>query len=186
VPLRELRASDAQSLFALVPLGYLKDADLKDRWGNYYRSNLQGNTTYDWFSISSAGPDGTWGTGDDLTDIGEQFQKIAWILLGFALLFLGMGFVADQTQAWANVLITAFNLTCVGLGGLFLLAIQSITGARWSDPITPAAIDSPAEPMACTMLFSSMVDLPNRLKTAMASTAMGIEADTVSPARKAR
>ena len=73
-----------------------------------------------------------------LADIGEQFQKIAWILLGFAILFLGMGFIAHPTQAWANVLITAFNLTCVGLGGLFLLAIQSITGARWSDPILKA------------------------------------------------
>ncbi len=51
---------------------------------------------------------------------------------------------------------------------------------------TPAAIDSPAEPMVCTMLFSRMVDLPNRLKTAIASTAMGIEADTVRPARNAR
>ena len=73
-----------------------------------------------------------------LSDIGEQFQKIAWILFGFALLFFVMGFLADATQAWANVLLTAFNLTCVGLGGLFLLAIQSITGARWSDPILKA------------------------------------------------
>src|SRR5574341_320481 len=36
------------------------------------------------------------------------------------------------------------------------------------------------------MLFSRMVDFPSRLNTAMASTAMGIEADTVSPARSAR
>ena len=51
---------------------------------------------------------------------------------------------------------------------------------------TPAAIDSPADPIVWTMLFSRIVDLPKRLKTAMASTAIGIEADTVRPARSAR
>jgi hypothetical protein len=50
----------------------------------------------------------------------------------------------------------------------------------------PAAMDSPAEPMVCTMLFSRIVERPRRLNTALASTAMGIEAETVSPARSAR
>ena len=50
---------------------------------------------------------------------------------------------------------------------------------------TPAAIDSPAEPMVWTMLFSRMVESPSRLSTAMASTAIGIEAQTVRPARSA-
>src|SRR5689334_24112713 len=36
------------------------------------------------------------------------------------------------------------------------------------------------------MLFSRMVERPIRLKTAMANTAIGIEADTVKPARMAR
>ena len=51
---------------------------------------------------------------------------------------------------------------------------------------TPAAIDSPAEPMVWTMLFSRIVDFPIFLKTAMARTAIGMEAETVSPARRAR
>jgi hypothetical protein len=51
---------------------------------------------------------------------------------------------------------------------------------------TPAAIDSPAEPIVCTMLFSRMVEWLNRLNTAIASTAMGIDAETVRPARSAR
>lgn len=90
-----------------------------------------------------------------LSDIGEQFQKIAWILFGFALLFFVMGFLADATQAWANVLLTAFNLTCVGLGGLFLLAIQSITGARWSDPILKAHRAMPSLlPIAGVMMLA--------------------------------
>ena len=51
---------------------------------------------------------------------------------------------------------------------------------------TPAATDSPADPMVWTMLFSRMVEPPKRFRTEMASTAMGIEALTVSPARRPR
>ena len=50
--------------------------------------------------------------------------------------------------------------------------------------ITPAATDSPAEPVVCTMLFSRIVDRPNARRMLIESTAMGIEAETVSPARK--
>jgi hypothetical protein len=46
---------------------------------------------------------------------------------------------------------------------------------------TPAAMDSPAEPVVCTMLFSRIVDRPSVRKKATDSTAMGIEAETVSP-----
>ena len=51
---------------------------------------------------------------------------------------------------------------------------------------TPEAIDSPADPMVWTMLFSRIVEPPSRFSTEMASTAMGIEALTVSPARRPR
>src|ERR1700733_2305525 len=49
--------------------------------------------------------------------------------------------------------------------------------------ITPAAADSPAEPVVCTMLFSRIVDRPNARRMLIERTAMGIEAETVSPAR---
>src|SRR6266404_1821384 len=49
--------------------------------------------------------------------------------------------------------------------------------------ITPAASDSPAEPVVCTMLFSKMVDRPNARRMLMERTEMGIEAETVRPAR---
>ena len=52
--------------------------------------------------------------------------------------------------------------------------------------ITPAASDSPAEPVVCTMLFSRMVEPPSFLSSEMDRTAIGIEAETVSPARSAR
>src|SRR6266852_4450038 len=49
--------------------------------------------------------------------------------------------------------------------------------------ITPAANDSPADPVVCTMLFSRMVDRPNARRMLIDSTEIGIDADTVSPAR---
>jgi hypothetical protein len=51
---------------------------------------------------------------------------------------------------------------------------------------TPAASDSPADPIVWTMLFSRMVDPPRRFNTEIASTAIGIEALTVRPARRPR
>ena len=50
--------------------------------------------------------------------------------------------------------------------------------------ITPAATDSPADPVVCTILFSRIVDLPNARRIEMDSTEMGIDAETVSPARR--
>ncbi|MHB9024014.1 MAG: MG2 domain-containing protein [Armatimonadota bacterium] len=66
-----------QTLFYLVEKGYLKIRDLKDRWGNYYKTELYGARNYDnWFTLSSAGPDGRWGTIDDIT--AEQIMKNRW------------------------------------------------------------------------------------------------------------
>src|SRR3954469_18036289 len=51
---------------------------------------------------------------------------------------------------------------------------------------TPPATDSPAEPIVWTMLFSRIVEPPSFFSTEIASTAIGIEALTVSPARRPR
>ncbi len=55
----------------------------------------------------------------------------------------------------------------------------------------PNAIDSPAEPAVCTMLFSRMVEsrrpsFESRRKIVIASTATGIDALTVMPTFKTR
>jgi hypothetical protein len=71
-----------------------------------------------------------------------------------------------------------------------IIGIRSISSPRRSTTgivvATPKAIDSPAEPVVCTILFSRIVDLPNSLKRVMESTAMGIEALTVIPTLRAR
>src|SRR5438067_6042175 len=51
---------------------------------------------------------------------------------------------------------------------------------------TPPATDSPADPIVCTMLFSRIVEPPIFFSTEIASTAIGIEALTVRPARSPR
>ena len=73
------------------------------------------------------------------------------------------------------------------------LEVIEIRGAKGSRKIsagivktTPAASDSPAEPIVCTMLFSRIVEPPSRLRTEIARTAIGIDALTVSPARSPR
>jgi hypothetical protein len=50
--------------------------------------------------------------------------------------------------------------------------------------MTPPATDSPAEPVVWTTLFSRMVALPRARSREMDSTAMGMEAATVRPARR--
>ncbi len=49
--------------------------------------------------------------------------------------------------------------------------------------MTPEAIDWPAFPVVCTMLFSRMLALPNARRIVIESTAMGMLAATVNPAR---
>ena len=53
--------------------------------------------------------------------------------------------------------------------------------------MAPAASDSPAEPIVCTILLSNMeFFLKMTLKTAIEITAAGIEAETVIPTLKPR
>ena len=50
--------------------------------------------------------------------------------------------------------------------------------------MTPPATASPADPVVCTMLFSRMVARPRARSRLIERTAMGIDAETVSPARR--
>ncbi len=50
------------------------------------------------------------------------------------------------------------------------------------DELAPQT-DSPAEPVVCTILFSRIEDLPNARRIEIDSTEIGIDAETVSPAR---
>ncbi len=79
-----------------------------------------------------------------LAEIGDRLRGGAWVFVGLGILLLVLGLFLHPERSWANLLLTAFNLACVGLGGLFLLSIQSVTGAHWSDPILKAHRAMPA------------------------------------------
>lgn len=68
-----------------------------------------------------------------LRKLGRQLHKGAFALVALGLLLLA--FSGGGQRLWGNVLISGFNLTGVGLGALFLLAVQVLTSARWGDPI---------------------------------------------------
>ncbi len=60
------------SLIKLVEKGYLREADLIDPWGNFYKSDMNGQKVYTgYFTLNSAGPDGKWGTADDIAGISQ-------------------------------------------------------------------------------------------------------------------
>lgn len=60
------------SLMKLVEKGYLRETDLLDPWGHFYKSDLNGQKTYyAYFLLNSAGPDGKWGTVDDITGVSQ-------------------------------------------------------------------------------------------------------------------
>ncbi|MCS6775183.1 MAG: alpha-2-macroglobulin family protein [Chloroherpetonaceae bacterium] len=98
---RELTA--AESLRVLVDRGYLKPSDLRDRWGNPYRANLYGQKTYHYgFTLSSAGPDGRWGTNDDVLEVSAYvvgFGGRGGVRERNMFLMRGVGPVADGVVA---------------------------------------------------------------------------------------
>ncbi|MCW3055444.1 MAG: Large extracellular alpha-helical protein, partial [Chthonomonadales bacterium] len=61
-----------ESLTKLVTTGYIQEADLLDPWGHFYKSELGGQKVYNaYFTLNSAGPDGKWGTADDITGVSQ-------------------------------------------------------------------------------------------------------------------
>jgi alpha-2-macroglobulin-like protein len=56
-----------EMLMTLVKKGYLKESDLKDRWGHFYKTHADANVKPRWFTLTSAGPDGRFDTSDDIT-----------------------------------------------------------------------------------------------------------------------
>ncbi|HJU82709.1 MAG TPA: hypothetical protein VJ600_00720 [Holophagaceae bacterium] len=72
----------------------------------------------------------------ELQRLGGTLRKaaLAALALGALLLFTAGG----GPRFWGNLLIAGVNLTQVGLGGLFIVAVTRLTQARWSDPILAA------------------------------------------------
>lgn len=70
-----------------------------------------------------------------LAKLARQLGVVA--ILG-SLVLLGGLWTAPQ-RAWAALLLGSFALTCVGLSGVFFIALQYATGAAWSVPLRRVA-----------------------------------------------
>ncbi len=64
---------------------------------------------------------------------GKTTLFIAMAVVG--LVALGGGIMLDAKRGWASLLLNHFFFMCLGLGGLFIAAIQWLTSAMWSAPV---------------------------------------------------
>lgn len=85
--------------------------------------------------------------------IGRKFNRTAFAALVLGLAFLLGGGIGSPEHLWGNVLLGGYNLTCVGLGGLFFVAVQALSSARWHDPLLAAPHAMPrALPMGALLM----------------------------------
>jgi hypothetical protein len=65
-----------QGLQPLVDRGYVPPKELLDPWGRSYKLELYGQTgAISYFALSSAGPDGKWGTVDDILNVQQYYRN---------------------------------------------------------------------------------------------------------------
>lgn len=83
-----------ESLIKLVEKGYLQEADLLDPWGNFYKTDMGGQKVYSaYFTLNSSGPDGKWGTPDDVLGVSpygwnrSDFRERGGMVVNRALAF---------------------------------------------------------------------------------------------------
>lgn len=67
-------------------------------------------------------------------DLPSSVNKIGLTLLVAGLLVVGISYFVDHTRSAFNNLILLMFLTSIGLGSLFLVAIEYLGGAVWSTP----------------------------------------------------
>ncbi|MFH1197331.1 MAG: quinol:cytochrome C oxidoreductase [bacterium] len=67
-------------------------------------------------------------------DLPPLISKIGYALLFAGLVLVALSYVLDSTRSSFNCIILLMFLTSVGLGSLFLIAIEYLGGAVWSTP----------------------------------------------------
>lgn len=64
----------------------------------------------------------------------KNYFNLAYLFAGVGLLLVILSFLVDNTRSAFNSLIMLMFLTSVGLGALFLVAVEYLTDAVWSTP----------------------------------------------------
>jgi hypothetical protein len=113
-------------------------------------------------------------------------RSVVFVFLGLALLgavSMAAGLYQEPQRAWANALLLSNYLVGMSLGGLVLVALLYVTGARWSVPLRrlPEAL-AVALPVACLGLALVLV-----FRTSLYSwtTSAPAEEENASPLRSA-
>ncbi len=87
--------------------------------------------------------------------IPKKIQTIGLALFLIGLITVGIGYITDTTRvAFNNIIIFSF-LTSIGLGSLFLVAIEYLGGAVWSTPFRRVP-----EFLSATLLLLPFIVLP--------------------------
>jgi len=68
-------------------------------------------------------------------DLPSILSKIGYILLGIGLILGAIAFFVDHSRAVFNYLIAFTFMISIGVGALFLIALEYVAGADWSVPI---------------------------------------------------
>ena len=67
-------------------------------------------------------------------DLPTGFGKAGWVLLSAGLVLVVLSYFMDPVRSAFNNLIMLMLLISIGVGGLFLVALEYIAGAVWSVP----------------------------------------------------
>ena len=68
-------------------------------------------------------------------DLPSSISKIGWILLFIGGVLGVLAFFIDHSRAVYNYLIAFSFMISIGVGALFLVALEYVAGADWSVPI---------------------------------------------------
>lgn len=88
-------------------------------------------------------------------DLPSSVNKIGFVLLAVGLVLIILSYFVDHTRSAFNNLIMLMFLTSVGLGSLFLVAIEYLGGAVWSTPFRRVS-----EFLAAVLLIAPIIAIP--------------------------
>lgn len=88
-------------------------------------------------------------------DLPPAINKIGFVLTAIGLVLVILAYFTDPTRSAFNNILLLMFVTSVGLGSLFLVALEYVGGAVWSTPLRRVA-----EVLASTLLIVPILAIP--------------------------
>lgn len=83
----------------------------------------------------------------------RRYQRFSLVLILLGVFGLVLGFIFHPDRTWANVLLDSVYFLTLSLCGLFIVALQYISGSRWSEALRRM----PEAMMACIPLGGALL-----------------------------